>query len=107
MNTILMVVIDVIPDEPAQMRFVEHDDVVQDLPSATSHPAFRDPILPRRLSTRSLRFQTRSLQKGDHVGIERRVPVQNHVAVWTSLGKGLTQLLDDPFRRQMSSHVEV
>ena len=45
-NAIFLIVPHVIANKPAQMLFVQRDDVVQDLPSATSHPAFRDAILP-------------------------------------------------------------
>ena len=89
------------------MSFVQRDDMVQDLPAAASDPAFRGPILPRRLNARPLRFQSGRLQKRDNVGIELRVAVQNHVAVWASFRKGLAQLLYDPIRTRMSSNIAV
>src|SRR5215471_124694 len=107
MNSVLLMVADIITHEPKQMSFVQRDDMVQYLPPTTSHPAFRGSILPRRLNACPLRFQTRRLQKRDHVSIEFRIAVEDHIAVWTSFRKGLTQLLDDPIRCRMAGHVAV
>src|SRR5215475_12666000 len=96
MNSVLLVVTHIITHEPQQMSFVQRDDMVQDLPATTSHPAFCGSILPRRLNACPLRLQTRRLQKRDHVSIEFRIAVEDHIAVWTSFRKGLSQLLDDP-----------
>ena len=106
-NPVLMVVAYVIPHEPEQMPFVQRDDMVQDLTAATSHPAFRGSILPGRLNARPLRFQTRRLQKRDDISIEFRIAVEDCITVRTSFRKGLAQLLDDPIRTRMSSHVAV
>ena len=56
---------------------------------------------------RSFRIQTRGLQERDDRGIELRVAVQDDITIWTRLGKRLPQLLDDPLRSRVSSHVEV
>ena len=51
-NSIFVMVVHVIADHPAKMWFVQRDHVVEDLSPATSHPSFRNSILPRRLYTR-------------------------------------------------------
>ena len=33
--------------------------------------------------------------------------VEDHITIWASVRKGLAQLLDDPLRTGMSSHVAV
>jgi hypothetical protein len=81
--------------------------MVQDLAPNTPHPSFRDPVLPRRLDARPFWFQTGRLQKRNHVSIEFRIAVQDHVSVRGSLGKRFAQLLDDPVRSRVPSHVEV
>ena len=81
--------------------------MVEDLSPATSHPSFRDSILPRRLHARALHFQSGCSQEGDDVGVKLRVPVEDDVTIRGGLGKSLPQLLDNPFRRRVSSHVEV
>ena len=59
------------------------------------------------MRARPLGLQPRRLQKRQDGSIELRIAVQNHVTVWTSVGEGLAQLLDDPLRTRMWSHVEV
>jgi hypothetical protein len=54
-HTVLMVVAYVFTQEPAQMLFVQHDDMVQELSAATPYPSFRGSILPGRLDARTLR----------------------------------------------------
>jgi len=56
-NPVVVMVVRVIADQPAEMLFVQSDDMVKDLAPATSHPSFSDPILPGRLDTRSLGFK--------------------------------------------------
>ena len=43
-NAVVVVVVHVIADQPAEMLFVQRDDVVEDLATATSHPSFSDSI---------------------------------------------------------------
>src|SRR6185503_19791488 len=89
------------------MSLVQRDDMVENLAAAGSHPALRDPILPRGLNTRALRLQTGHVQKGDHIGIEFRVVVQDGITIRNNLGKRLTQLLHDPLGGRMTSDVEL
>jgi putative transposase len=46
-NAVLLIVPHIIANEAAQVLFVQRDYLVQQLTSTTSHPAFRDAILPR------------------------------------------------------------
>ncbi len=43
----------------------------------------------------------------DHIGIEFRVVVEDHVAIRTSVGKGLAELLHDPLGGRLSGDVEM
>ena len=86
-NAIFVVVAHVVAHQSAQMRFVQGDDMVQDLAPNTSHPPFGDPVLPGCLDARPFWFQTRRLQKRNHVSIEFRIAVQDHVAIRAGLGK--------------------
>jgi len=45
-HAVLMVVAYVVTHQPAKMFFVQHDDMVQELPAAIPHPSFRGSILP-------------------------------------------------------------
>ena len=106
-DPVVVVVAHVFPDQPPKMLLVQRDDMVEDLAAATSHPAFRDSILPGRLDARSLGFQTRCVQECDDFTVELRVAVEDGVTIRGSLGKSLTQLLDNPRRSWMACDVEV
>src|SRR6266567_3508782 len=55
--------------------------------------SLRDAILPGSMNTRALSLQTRGYQEGDHIAIKFGVVIQDGIAIRTSLGKRLTQLL--------------
>ena len=46
MRAVFVVVADVFGEQPFQMTFIDRDDMVQQVPTATSHPALRDAVLP-------------------------------------------------------------
>jgi len=43
-NPVVVMIVHVIANEPAQMLFVQSDNMVENLPAAASHPAFRGPV---------------------------------------------------------------
>jgi hypothetical protein len=45
-RAVFVVVADVLGEQPFQMTFIDCDDMVQQAPTATFHPALRDAILP-------------------------------------------------------------
>ncbi len=49
MSPVVMVVRDVIREEPLEMALVQRNDLVEQLAPATADPAFRDSVLPRAL----------------------------------------------------------
>jgi hypothetical protein len=65
-----MVIVDVVADQSTKMLFVKRDDMIKNLSAATSYPAFRDAVLPRRLDACAFGFETRRLQKRGDIGIE-------------------------------------
>jgi hypothetical protein len=81
--------------------------MVKDFAAATSCPAFRNAILPRRLDARPLGFQTCCLQKHGDISVEFRVAIQNHVPIGASFWKGFAELLHDPLGSRMSGNVDV
>src|ERR1700683_5323821 len=66
-NSIFVVVVHVLADQPTEMWVVQRDDVVENLSPATSHPSFRSSILPRRLYARPPGLQPSGLQEGGHL----------------------------------------
>ena len=47
MDTVLVIATDVVANQPVQVVFIHHDQMVQQFPAATADLAFRDSILPR------------------------------------------------------------
>src|SRR5262249_8986139 len=86
-NTVLMVVIDEITQYPAEMFFVERDHMIEDFTATRSHPSLGNSVLPRCLYARLLGFQTRRLQKGDHIGVVSRIAIEDGVTIRTSFGE--------------------
>jgi hypothetical protein len=103
----MVVVAHVVPEQPAKMRLVQRDDMVENLPPAASYPALRRAILPGRLDAGSFGLQTRRPQEVDDVLIELRVAIQNDVTIRSRLRKSLSQLLDHPLRGRAGGDVEV
>src|SRR5262245_49510513 len=100
-------VVHIIADQPAEMQFIQCDYMVQDLPPATSDPAFGDTVLPGCLRARWLGLQTRGLQERHNVGVEFRIAIEDHVTICTCFGKCLAQLLHDPRRGRVTSNIEM
>jgi len=46
MNTTVVVILEVISNQPTQMGFVQDDHVVQEFPATAPYPALRHPVLP-------------------------------------------------------------
>ena len=92
-NPILTMIGDVFADQPAQMGFIQRNDVIEKLPAAASDPSFRDSILPRRLDPRPLYFQPGRLQEIRNSSIELRVMVENDITAAHSVRESLAELL--------------
>ena len=80
-NAVVVMVVHVIADQSAKMGFVQRDGMVQDLAPNTPHPSLRDPVLPGCLDARPFWFQTWRPQKRNHVSIEFRIVVEDHVSI--------------------------
>ena len=87
MNPVVVMVVDVIANEPPQMLFVQRDDMIEHFSATASYPALRGSVLPRCLNTRALRSEARRLLEGNHIGIEFRVVVEDGIAIRARLGK--------------------
>jgi hypothetical protein len=47
MSTVLVVIANILREQPLQMAFINCDDVVQQVTTTTANPTFRNSILPR------------------------------------------------------------
>src|SRR5574340_263975 len=69
-NAVLAMVVHVITNQPPEMLLVQGDHMIKDLAATASDPSLGGSILPRCLNARPFRFQTRRLQKCNHLSVE-------------------------------------
>ena len=96
MRAIFMVVVDVFVQQPFQMPLIHHDYMVDQITAAVANPAFGNAVLPRTSEAGSFGLDAEAFNRVDHLFIEVRCPVEDQVTGNQVIGKGLTQLLDDP-----------
>src|ERR1700683_5800642 len=80
--------------------------MIKAISAGGANPSFCDSILPRRLYARPFGLQSRRLQEGDHFLIERRILIEDGISIRSRFRECVAQLLDDPFRRRVVSHME-
>ena len=80
--------------------------MIKAISAGAANPSFRDSILPRRLYARPFGHQSRCLEEGDHFLIERRISIEDGISIRTRFRECFAHLLDDPFRRRVSGHIE-
>ena len=98
MDAVLLVIADVLAEDPAKVFFIHRDDMVEDLAPAASDPSFGGSVLPGRADARPHWFQSGRIQERDDLVIEDGIVIQNGVAIGSRLGKRRSELLQDPFR---------
>ena len=87
------------------MSLIQGDDVVQNLPPATSDPSLRKAILPGCTHAGGFPPQTGCFEEAYHLRIELSVPIEEDVTIAAGLRECLPQLPDDPFRGGMWRYV--
>ena len=78
---------DIILAEPHQMRFIQRDHMVQQLPPYAPDPAFGDAVLPRAPNAGANSFYATGVQKPPHGTGELAVAVEHDEAAGTGSGK--------------------
>src|SRR6516225_4230603 len=106
-NAIVVVILEIISNQPAEMGFVEDDHVVQQFPPTTSHPTLRHAVLPGTAIGPSDQLTAKVFQHRRHLSVELAVAVEYQILGCTIFGKGLSQLLHDPGTGGMFGDVEV
>jgi len=95
-RAVLMVIANVGGHQPFQMPFVEHDDIIKQIPSAIPNPAFCNTVLPRTAEARPLGLDAEALHRADNFLVEVRRAIEDQVGGDLVIRKGLAQLLRDP-----------
>ena len=76
MRAVLMVVAYVFRDQPLQMPFIQDDDMVEQFSSATSYPAFRNPVLPWAAKCGADRLGSDCPCGGEHFVAKLRIAIE-------------------------------
>lgn len=107
MRAILVVVADVLREQPFQMAFIERDDVIQQVAAAASHPAFRGAILPGAFEGSANRMDAQGANSGRDFQPVLGIAIEEQKPGSGIKGKRFPQLLDDPLARGVFGDVEV
>jgi hypothetical protein len=107
MDSILMIVRNVITDQTAQMKFVQDNHMIQELVSAASYPSFRDSILPGTCRAYAFRLHCAGSQKIGYFLAKLAITIENRVAVGTRFRECISQLLHYPDACRMFRNVEM
>jgi hypothetical protein len=84
-----VIIRNIIPDQTAQMIFIEDDHVIEELSAAASNPAFRDSILPRASEACLVGYDATGYQQIHCLLAKLRISIQNRVSIGTKILKML------------------
>ena len=92
---------------PAQMRFIDNDQVIKALPSDTPYQPLHVTILPRGPIGGYNRPDAKRFDAAGKSFAELRVAIPYQELEWFLVTERISQLLCCPFRRGVSGDVEV
>ena len=102
-----VVVVDVLAQEPSQVVFAKHDDVIQELATYAAYEALGGTVLPWALEGRSLWSQTETLDRACDLNGEDRIVVEDQETMCWFVWEGIPKLLNHPAGCGALGHVEV
>ena len=106
-RAVLVVVADILIEQPFQMTFVDCNDVIQQVSSTALHPTFRDTVLPRAFERGPYRPDLQRSNGCPDFQPVFRIPVEDQIPGSHPERKRFPQLLDNPQTRWMPCDVEV
>lgn len=107
MDSIHVVIGDVIPSQATQVSFVQNDYVIEQLATATCDPTLGHSILPRTRRADQFWGHPGASQEIGHFPAIFAVAIQNHVSVRTGFRKCFSELLSYPGARWIFRDVEM
>src|ERR1017187_1229096 len=108
MSPVLVVVTDVLIQQPSQMFLIQHDHMIQEISMYTAHPALGNSVLPRTAECGANRLAAHRLHGRDHIGTELGVPIEGQEALRRlAVFPSLVQLQGNPKRAGIASHIMV
>ena len=81
MSSVLVVITDVLIQQPSQMSPIQHDHMIQEISTYTANPALRNSVLPRTAECGSNRLAAHRLHGRDDIGAELRVAIEDQEAL--------------------------
>src|SRR5664279_766812 len=108
MSPVLVVITDVLFQEPSQVPFIENDHVIEQVPPHTPDPSLRNSILPGTAECGPNRVAAYRLNGRDDIDTELCVPIedQESLRLFAAL-PSFVQLQRNPKRVRIASHVVV
>jgi len=107
MRPVLMVIEQVGRHQSFEMPLIQDYHVVQQVASATSHPALSNTVLPRTAKGRASWLAPHLLHSRNHIGAKLCVAVEQQESVRLLVGPCFSQLLDYPKRMGISRNIEM
>ena len=107
MRAILVIVADVLREQPFQMPFVHRNDLIQQIASAAFDPALRHTVLPRALEGGSDGLDLQGSHSRGNLKSILPVPVEDQKPGSRSEWERFPQLLNGPQAGWVLGHVEV
>src|SRR4029077_7583714 len=107
MCPVLMVVKQVRRHQPFEMPLIQDDHVVQQVASATSHPALRKTVLPRTAKGRESWLASHLPHSRKPLRSKLYVPGDEQESVRLFVGPSFSQLLYNPKGVGISRHIEM
>src|SRR6516225_1833209 len=105
MRPVLMVIEQVRRHQSFEMPLIEDDHVVQQVASATSHPALSNTVLPRTAKGRARWLASHVSHSRKHIGAKLGVAVEQQESVRLFVGPCFSQLLYNPKRMGISRDI--
>jgi hypothetical protein len=102
-----MEITNVLVHKPFQVALVQHDDTIEQIPTATADEAFCDTVLPRASEAGSFGFNSEACDRLNNVIIEIVAAVEDQVFGRGVIRKRFAQLLRDPRAGWMAGYIEV
>src|SRR5664280_3860136 len=108
MSPVLVVVTNVVLQQPSQVSLIQNNHVIQEIATYTAHPALGNSVLPGTAECGANRLAAHRLHGRDHIGTELRVPIEDQEALrLLAVFPSLVQLQGNPKRAGIASHVAV
>src|ERR1039457_4629999 len=76
MSPVLVVITNVVLQQPSQMFPIQHDHMIQEISTYTANPALGNSVLPRTSECGANRLAAHRLHGRDNIGAELCVPIE-------------------------------